>query len=230
MSKKSVFVGVAILILIVLGVVVLSGGNNNSENFGDQPVVQTENKELEKEKTFQLVGKSTIQNLVAQNKDFECAITYSETEADGEIDLIEGNIFTSEEKLRGDFVISAEESPIVYSMIIKDKTMFSWSEIDGEKYGVRMSLEVNDNVENIESKEPVSLEDEVSYDCKEWKNVDGSVFETPNDIIFTDFDNLLEKGMEYGNIYEDKAIDNPCALIEDAEMKAQCLVDFSHMQ
>jgi len=228
MSKKVIFSVIGVLLVIFL-VVLFSGTNKKEVTLNNEGSTSSKDEAVKTEKTFPLSGDSTIQNLVMQNKSFECAITYNETEVDGSTGSTEGNIFTNEGRLRGDFIIETETDPIVYSMVIKDQTMFSWSEIDGEKYGVKVNLE--NKKEDVGSKEPVSLEDKVSYDCKVWDNIDNSVFETPNDIVFTDFDDILKKGMEYGNIYEDESVKgNSCSVCEkisDKESKNQCLQDFS---
>jgi len=235
-SKKYIFFGSVAVFLVILMVLFLSREKKSENNVSQQNssvenLIKEKNEENE-EKSFPLVGNNSIQNLVAQNKSLECAISYSETEEYGAVSTLEGSVFTDEGKMRGDFLITVDGNQNVHSMIIEEKTMFYWSEIEGEKYGVEVQLEAyGSNNGEVSAKEPITLDAPVAYECKEWKNVDRSVFETPNDIIFSGFDDILKRGMEYGNIYDDEGeAQNPCeicALINDQEAKKQCSANFS---
>jgi hypothetical protein len=65
----------------------------------------------------------------------------------------------------------------------------------------------------------------VSYNCKPWVALDGSVFEVPTDVIFKDYKDLVNVGMEYGTSYGEGApAASQCAACDELSgtEKAQC--------
>lgn len=179
-------------------------------------------------------GTDTMTSLLARGENLECTIKYSTSDAVPV--LTEGTFFTSQNRLRGDFIVSNQgTTDALSSMILRDDTMYSWTEIEGEKYGMKISMaELNaskSNDENLEAREVVPLDAAVTYECKPWVVVDGSVFEPPSDILFKDFGDLVNTGMEFGTVYEEGvggAVDQ-CALCDkvEGEGKKECKAAFS---
>jgi hypothetical protein len=140
-------------------------------------------------------GMGTLEDLRTQNRDLECQILL-ERENDTPI---EGTYFTSKGNLRGDFLVPTEEGDekILSSMIVGGDAMYIWSTIEGQKFGVKTSLQAKPSVD---TKEPVPVDATVKYTCSEWKMVDGSVFIPPADVSFKDAAALIEAGMEDGTL------------------------------
>lgn len=146
-------------------------------------------------------GTGTLESLRLLGDDVECTIAY--VLEDGE-QPAEGTFFASEGKIRGDFLVPSPDlvGQNLSSMILDGQTMYTWTEIDGEAYGVKINL--TDFVNNgVDTYEPVSMDAEVSYECKPWLTVDDSVFVPPTDVLFQDMSLLLKSGMEYGTVYEE---------------------------
>jgi hypothetical protein len=114
-----------------------------------------------------------------------------------------GTYFVSDGSMRGDFLTAAPDmsGEILSSMIIDAGMMYVWSEIEGGMYGVKMDLSKVADTE-VESREPVSMDATVDYDCKPWLIVDRTVFVPPATVLFQDMSQLMQGGMEYGTIYE----------------------------
>lgn len=150
-------------------------------------------------------GQGSLDELLARNENLECVITYKDNATSSQ--MMEGTVYTSNGKMRGDFITTDNGQEILASMVIKDNTFYSWSVINGQKFGMKANMDQlkassTDNGQPRADNGPVALDQSVDYDCKPWNNVDGSVFELPNDVIFRDFGVLMNTGMEYGNIYE----------------------------
>jgi hypothetical protein len=145
-------------------------------------------------------GVGSLDSLRLLNENLECKISYTPSE---ESSVIEGTYFVSKGNMRGDFLIPSPDlsGQVLSSMIIEGTTMYVWSEIEGETYGVKMPLSLlSDN--SIETNEPVALDVDVAFDCVEWEYVDTTVFIPPSDTLFQDTSSLLGSGMEYGTLYE----------------------------
>ena len=203
MYRKTILV--VVMIAIFLGAVSIFLLFNKSTPESEQIQVAIEESNIlpsiEKELTQR--GTDTLKNIIDRGENSECTIIHKNNGVNESI--TEGTLFTSRARLRGDFVTPDTEAGTVSSMIIDGNTMYSWSEIEGEKYGIKVDLSDLDtrdeSSKQVEAREPVPLEVKVSYECKEWKNVDGSIFIPPTDLVFKDFNDLMKQGMEFGNIY-----------------------------
>jgi hypothetical protein len=144
-------------------------------------------------------GSGTMNDLLGRNQNIECQITTIDNSVTSE-----GTFFVADQKIRGDFITESPdlEGVSVSSIIIIDETLYVWTELDGESYGVKTLLQDSDT-ESTKANEPVGLDEQVKYSCQPWAQVDQSVFIPPADILFQDLSELLEGGMEYGTVYEE---------------------------
>jgi hypothetical protein len=138
-------------------------------------------------------GLSTLMSLQAMQKDLECQIAYSK---EGEKD-VEGTYFISGGKMRGDFLVPAEEyaEDIVSSLILDGQTLYVWSKIGEDTFGF---VSNRASEKPVKSNEPVPLDTDIRYTCTEWIGVDGSVFVPPSSVEFKDLNAVMNAGMEYG--------------------------------
>ncbi len=202
MSKK--VIGVAVVVILLIVVFLVLGGREDKQEVEDI-VKEDEVSEIEVKPTS-VIGEGSLSELLARNENLECSISYKQNVNND--DVVEGSYFTSNGKMRGDFLTKDSGQEVLSSMIIRDGEFYSWSVIEGEKFGMKASVDQFTQVGDDESKPkadngPVSLDDSVKYDCKPWNNVDGSVFEPPTDVLFRDYNAIINTGMEYGNIYEE---------------------------
>ncbi len=188
---------------------------------------------LEEETQLPTSGRSTLSDLLSRAVDLECNISHKLDNNSSE--EVSGTYFTSNGKMRGDFIVPGAGEDVVSSVIMRDDNLYSWSEINGEKYGVKIDInaveEKRANGEVPDTNEPVPLDAPVQYDCKAWTNVDGSIFEPPSDVIFKDFSTIINTGMEFGTIYEDSPDKAKqcelCAQVPAGEGRDSCMAAFS---
>lgn len=150
-------------------------------------------------------GVASLLSLMSQARDLECTISYAPENDPTQV--VTGTYFTTSGKMRGDFIVPGMASGSVSSMIMTADTMYSWSEINGETYGVKFDtatmakMQATSSTE-IQTNEPVAVDVPVTYECKPWTGVDRSIFEPPSDVLFRDFSEITAAGMEFGTIYE----------------------------
>ena len=168
-------------------------------------------------------GTSSLQELLARAEALECSVSYQRAvaiEGDGMVNEkpVTGNYFTSNGMMRGDFILPEALDNSVTSIILRENTMYNWSVIEGEKYGVKYDLSTLAESESIgkapEVTGPVPFDQPVAYECKPWENVDGSIFTIPTDILFKDVANMKNINMEYGNTYEQTGVSAQCELCQ----------------
>lgn len=151
--------------------------------------------------TLPLQGQDTLRSLLARSESLECSIEYTDLAS---AVAVTGTYFVAEGQLRGDFITMVDDMEVVASMIQSDTTFYTWSEVMGVRYGMQVDLtKVSLSDPNQpDTREPVPLDAVVQYDCRQWQNVDRSVFMPPSDIIFQDYGALIERGMEAPVLYE----------------------------
>lgn len=195
---------VAAILAIVLFLKIFNTDKIKPTAVGDTK--STDTQEKEEENIFPLSGNGSLNNILAFGKNLECTISYQTTTTAK--DTIKGTFFTSNNRMRGDFLMEEMGPDAVSSFIMQKDVMYSWTAVAGQKYGMKVSVEELSSTkktdDNPEVAEVVPLEATVTYSCKPWTIVDGSIFEPPTDVIFKDYAEAINKGMEYGTIYNDK--------------------------
>src|SRR5690606_19389757 len=122
-------------------------------------------------------------------------VSYTPLNAESEI---MGSYFVANGNVRGDFVLqSADLGEVVTSYINDGTSIYLWSDINGESYGVVTSL---DQQQLIATQEPIPADARVRYQCQPWQVVDNSIFEPPSGILFKE---AVQADMEYGTVYEE---------------------------
>jgi hypothetical protein len=200
--KKLTILGIIALLLVVYGYYIIFSPSSDTSKM----VLEHSNVEVVGAVDNEIVvveprkGTGTLESLRVLNEDLECTISHT----NNQVTEVEGTYFVSDGNMRGDFLTESPDllGKILSSMIVKDTTMYTWSEIEGKVYGVKMDLTTTD-AEAAETKQPFSLNDDVKYDCKNWKNVDRTVFAPPNDVLFQDMSDLMKAGMEEATLYEE---------------------------
>jgi len=198
----------------------------------DTPVTVEENSTA----NSPMMGTGSMNSILARAENLECTVSYKAS-LEEEV-ATEGTFFTSRNRLRGDFLVNSTGSEqLLSSVILKEDYLYTWTEIEGEKYGMKIALKdlaLSKSAANApEVREVVPLEAEVSYKCMPWLVVDGSIFETPTDIIFKDYADLMDVGMEFGTVYENEVSieekERQCSLCNQVtgQGKAECLAAFS---
>jgi hypothetical protein len=192
MKKKIILAlgGALVVILGIYGVSTYDKKQSQVENSREESASETE------AQTDDLSGVGTLSELVGKNQNLECSIIYSPSEFDTEV---AGTYFVADGKVRGDFVVVDQNIGEVLTSYISDsESVYIWSDIDGELFGVVASVESSSD---LKTHEPVSADERVRYNCKEWTMVDSSIFIPPSGVLFKD---IQQADMEYGTIYEEE--------------------------
>jgi hypothetical protein len=152
-------------------------------------------------------GTDSMQALLARGENLECTVEY---QIMGDTNIpTHGSYFTSRGRMRGDFVMDSSGIETLSSVIIDNDTIYSWTEVEGKRYGMKMTVSEFEAAEADEStpdaQQAIPMDAAVEYDCKPWVVVDGSIFEPPTDLVFTEFSAVMNAGMEFGTVYEGSA-------------------------
>lgn len=205
---------------------------------GPTPAVPAEQLEATTAADGPLSGCGSLGALVALARNLECAVA---NDVEPQF-ASEGTVFMSDGKIRGDFLTGPRGEQVLSSLIIRDNTMYLWSTIDGQTWGMKsdMSAATPDTAaQKLETQEPIGLEETVRYDCKPWVGVDASVFAPPGDVLFREMSTIMEQGMEYGTTFEGGAAVSgdavpgggdacaACALVTDPSSREMCELQFS---
>lgn len=200
--KTVLFLLIGAVLVGGLAVFGLFGGNLETkdkinEESGVEVGQQEESAEL---KSY--AGTGTLTELQNLGANLECQISYNAPELQSPV---EGTYFVAGTNVRGDFVLEIPElgGTSVSSIIFTDEMFYSWSEIAGQTYGVKISIDTMSQMDEADTREPIPSDVDLSYNCVEWKDVDYSIFQPPSQVLFQDMSSLLEGGMEYGTIYNE---------------------------
>jgi len=192
---------VTTLIVVILAYFWLFSGNElqTAQEEMNEAVAQLETETGKNTPEAELNGFGTMNDLLGRETDLECQITTIDNSV-----ASEGTFFVADKQIRGDFITESPdlEGDAVSSIIITDGTMYVWTEIAGESFGVKSQLQATVEAD-IQTQEPVGLDERMKYSCQKWEQVDQSVFIPPTDVLFQDMSQVLQGGMEYGTVYEE---------------------------
>ncbi len=201
---KKILIVSSVLALAMLGVVsylLFSDSGKRSGTAVEDVATSTVGTAPDSERVF---GTGSLTSLMSGGRPLECTITYTSS---GTTAPTQGTYFTAGGLLRGDFVVSGLATGSVSSLIVRDNTLYTWSVIEGESYGMKVDLATLAATKQSDTapqtNEPVPLDAPVKYDCVPWSMIDNSVFAVPTDVLFTDYADVMNMGMEFGTIYEE---------------------------
>lgn len=184
------------ILVTLLGVIIVLAGLAiywQPEEIEVVPVPDQTVPATESDQSVPLTGSGTLHELAERGQNLECTVTYKPVTGSE----ITGSYFVGETKVRGDFVTaSAELGQVLTSYINDGESIYVWSEINGESYGVVTTLAKQ---ELIATQEPIPKDAKVHYQCSEWKQIDNSIFVPPAGVLFKE---AVNADMEYGTVYE----------------------------
>lgn len=201
--KKVLALGLIALFIVIVGYVAFllpeTTDDNMQDNSAVDPGIVAEDLLGEE---ANLSGNGSLLEIKALNRDLECTIITKENSMEkGPA----GSYFVSGERVRGDFLIDAPDlaGKILTSIIIDESYLYTWSEIEGEQYGTKMSLKdiAGDELPNYSKS--VDLDSKFFYNCSSWPVVDNSIFVPPPGVLFQDMSMLMNEGLEEALLYEE---------------------------
>jgi hypothetical protein len=219
----------AVMTLAVALYFLFNGQTPSDQAAGDTAATSTVVAEPE---VLSIKGTGSLESLLSGGQSLECNISYQSSVTAAPT---EGTYFTAGGRLRGDFVVPEMASGSVSSLIMRDNTLYTWSVIEGETYGMKIDMAALAEAEQSDTapdtNEPVPLDAPVNYDCKTWTTIDKSIFEIPTDVLFTNYSDIMNMGMEFSTIYEEAPTGDTatqCELCQKVkgEAKKACLAQF----
>jgi hypothetical protein len=168
-----------LLIILVLGVGAYLLMKKSPQSSTNQAPVATQNKPDSTKQTIQ----GTLKSLLSAGKSQKC--TYSNK---AESASINGTIYITSGKMRGDFVSGTEEKKVNGHMIVDGKFSYVWSDLS--KQGIKMAYDPNEQAPtsvpaNTNNQTP-DINQTFAYTCQGWTE-NNTVFVPPTDITFSEF-------------------------------------------
>lgn len=233
---KKLFIFVFVVVGLVGGLVFYyTSGKPSASNTTDTGQIQTPSSNSSNdEMSATEEGRASLVDLLNRNANLECNIVHETDTVVSE--QVAGTYFTSRGRLRADLVLTEQETPQLTSIVMKDNWLYVWTEVMGEKYGMRMNwqklAEVESNPDIPQANTNIPFYSPVNYRCSPWMVVDGSIFEPPSDILFKDYETIVGGGMETGTIYEDGSlpVTDPCSVCAQVPVgpgRDECLTRFA---
>ena len=192
------------LLVVAFGYFTIFGGAPStiveSEGSDIRPIAEMTDTEPDPEKREQFSGMGSIRSLYERGESIECQITHTPNQLEAEIT---GNIFTADGRVRGDFVVPSPDlsGQTVASIIYDEPTLYIWSEIDGETFGIKQTQDDFDGLGDTAA--AIDYDTGVQYDCLTWPRVDNTIFQPPTNVLFSDID-AMGANMEFGTLFEDE--------------------------
>jgi outer membrane lipoprotein-sorting protein len=161
----------AFCFLLILPMLLLSGCGNKTTGNGEE--------------TFS----GSMKELVEKGKPVKC--TFSITEDN---QPLTGTIYVAgEKKMRSDYEMTAENQTIKSSMINDGDMLYLWSDMTNQ--GIKMNMK---EMENLEQEDTAAggenlkeWNEKMEFKCVKW-SVDKTLFETPKDMQFLDWTEMLK--------------------------------------
>lgn len=176
--NNRIIAGIVVVIVIIAAVFLVT------RNKGAKTEVAS-NTEATSQASSASTESGSIKSLIAAGKSQKC--TYSVQGDSGAAS--EGTIYVGDGKMRGDFTASSMSGQT--HMINMGDTTYMWS--DDGKMAIKMAFDPNAAVANAntgaQTSQSASIEENHDFKCEGW-SVDGSKFELPSGVNFTELPNM----------------------------------------
>lgn len=179
--NKQILIGIIAAAIILLGGVgaFLYSKNKPAQN---PPTTSTSENQSGQTMSDNLLG------LLSSGKTQQCTFDSSDPASGG----INGTVYLSGNKMRGDFKIATEGSQVnQISMIRNGDDNYIWGEGFPGGTGIKMTLSMDEYTSDAESKKYFDPTQKVEYKCDSWV-VDSSVFTPPSNVKFSDISEMMK--------------------------------------
>ena len=188
------------LTAILLCVVFLAAGcGNGNEAAKNKPADQGQNKQASGQavqngqaKNQEQSIKGTLMELTQRNKALKCSFSHQFEQGE-----MEGVVYAKGDQVRQDAQVRQNNQDMETHMIMKGDDVYTWSSAQpgqGMKMNTKQVREQSQKQNSGESQAgtPSNIDTEIEYDCFAW-NGDGSKFELPSDVDFTDITQIMDQ-------------------------------------
>ena len=156
-------------------------------------------------------GIGRLLDLYEQGTPMECTYTFADADGRGE-----GTGFFDGKRLRVSAMYQTNGETFVSNIINDGETMFVWGDSAQGEFAMQMPATEDDMMDmEADLDETVALNQEVSYQCREW-NIDPSIYNPPSNIEFMDMGQMMQGMPAMGEMPSAAEMENMSA----AEMEA----------
>lgn len=169
-------IGIIIGVIAILGILGFVGFTQMNKS--SAPSDQTASPQQSSES-----NKGTIQSLLSAGKNVMCDLSYPDGGG-------QGTVFTSGNKVRGDFTVKVGEQAMLTHMILDGENMYMWSDADNK--GTKFKIDATQKASVPTNTQTADLNKEVDLKCSSW-NPEIDKFTPPSNITFTDFSSVCDQ-------------------------------------
>lgn len=202
-NKKLLFVAAAALLLA-------AGCGKQASN--NPPGAQTGNQQT------MMKGEGSFKDFLAGGKSQKCEASFKSGDTTSS-----GTMYVASGKMRGDFSAQVQGKTMQSHMIVKDQTVYSWTEGLGLNAAFKTALNTSNT--NSSQSRSVDVNQKVSYACQSWTE-DDSQFALPIGMTFSDTAAMMPGGAagNPGSSQGSDAKNQQCLACNSAgSAKTQCL-------
>lgn len=136
--------------------------------------------------------KGTLMELMQRGRALECSFSHQFEEGE-----MEGVVYAKGDQVRQDAEVKQNNQEMETHMIMRGDDVYTWSSAQpgqGMKMNTKQVREQSQKQNSGESQAgaPSNIDTEIEYDCSAWSG-DGSKFELPNDVDFTDITQMMDE-------------------------------------
>ncbi len=185
MQNKQAIIGIiaAIIILVGAGGVFLYSQNKNSSEPNTTTATEKTNKDTSLENNLAAILKS--------GKNQQCTFTYADENGNN----TNGTAYISGDKMRTNVTSSTNGKSSTIYVIRNGDDNYIWGSDFPNNTGMKMTLSIDEYIDNEESKKYFDPNLNAQYDCSDW-TPESNMFTAPTNIKFQDISALMQGVMQ----------------------------------
>lgn len=222
MNKKTLIVGVILLLLLVGGTLIFSKKTVAPQKEKGTAMMK-QNVSPKNESTMM-----SLSELLTSGKTQSCSYDYTD-ETSGKMS---GNVFLSGGKMRSDYSITDKAGTETTGSIINDGTnLYIWSSAMSEGLKMAVSEEMKKDMANSqgEAAKYVDMNKKINYHCDAW-TLNTTSFTPPTNVKFTDYSAMMKQAQEMQKAQQSSsgagdmkaAQCAACESLQNVDQKTQC--------
>jgi hypothetical protein len=188
MNKKTLIIGVILLLLLVGGALVFSKKSvAPQKDNGEKMVKQAKPADTQS-------AMMSLSELLTSGKTQSCSYDYT----DDTTGKMSGKVYISGGKMRSDYSITDKTGKETTGSVINDGTnMYMWSSSMAEGIKIAVTEEMKKDMANAQGKAAkyVDMNKKVNYHCDVW-TLNTTSFVPPTNVKFTDYSAMMKQAQE----------------------------------
>ena len=173
-------------------------------------------------------GQGTFKDLMAMGTSQQCDADFTSGQTSSH-----GTIYLASGKMRGDFSSQNQGNTIQSHMIVKDQTVYNWTEGAGMDMAFKTPVATSTASQGASQSQGANVDQQVNYSCQSWTE-DDSMFDLPAGVTFSDQASMMQNMMPTPAPSKTPtktapSSQNECSVCNEvpAGAKAQCMAAYS---